>query len=77
MSPTPTTPTTPGTPITPADIEQRFRELQGEVEAVETEARDYLTMAIAAVAVTVVVGAFLLGRRRGKKRRTVLEIRRV
>jgi hypothetical protein len=29
------------------------------------------------VAVTVVVGAFLLGRRRGRKRRTVLEIRRV
>jgi hypothetical protein len=70
-------PTTPGTPITPAGIEERFRALQGEVEAVETEARDYLTMAIAAVAVTVVVGAFLLGRRRGRKRRTVLEIRRV
>jgi hypothetical protein len=70
-------PTVPGTPITPADIEERFRALQGEVEAVETEARDYLTMAIAAVAVTVVVGAFLLGRRRGRKRRTVLEIRRV
>jgi hypothetical protein len=70
-------PTSPGTPITPADIEERFRALQGEVEAVETEARDYLTMAIAAVAVTVVVGAFLLGRRRGRKRRTVLEIRRV
>jgi hypothetical protein len=74
MSPTPTT---PGTPITPADIEQRFRELQGEVEAVETEARDYVTIAIAAIAVTVVVGAFLLGCRRGRRRRTVLEIRRV
>jgi hypothetical protein len=57
MSPAPVT---PSAPITPADIEQRFRDLQGEVEAVETEARD-----------------FLLGRRRGKKRRTVVEIRRV
>jgi hypothetical protein len=74
MSPAPTT---PGTPITPADIEARFRALQGEVEAVESETRDYLTIAIAAVAVTVVLGAYLIGRRRGKRRRTVLEIRRV
>jgi hypothetical protein len=74
MSPAPTT---PGAPITPADIEARFRALQGEVEAVESETRDYLTIAIAAVAVTVVLGAYLIGRRRGRKRRTILEIRRV
>jgi hypothetical protein len=77
MSPAPTPPGAPAAPITPADIEARFRALQGEVEAVEAETRDYLTIAIAAVAVTVVLGAYLIGRRRGKKRRTVLEIRRV
>ena len=75
MSPTPGTP--PTTPITRDDIEARFRDIQGEVETMETEVRDYLGIAIAAVAVTVVVVAFVLGSRRGKKRRTVVEIRRV
>ncbi|MCD9623060.1 hypothetical protein [Rhabdothermincola salaria] len=72
-----TTTSTPGAPITRDDIEAKFRDIQGEVETMETEARDYLGMAIAAVAVTVVVVAFVLGNRRGKKRRTVVEIRRV
>lgn len=68
---------TTSTPITRDDIESKFRDIQGEVETMETEARDYLGMAVAAVAVTVVVVAFVLGNRRGKKRRTVVEIRRV
>jgi hypothetical protein len=69
--------TPPTTPITRDDIEARFRDIQGEVETMETEVRDYLGIAVAAVAVTVVVLAFVLGSRRGKKRRTVVEIRRV
>jgi hypothetical protein len=73
----PTTGTPPTTPITRDDIEARFRDIQGEVETMETEVRDYLGIAVAAVAVTVVVVAFVLGSRRGKKRRTVVEIRRV
>jgi len=68
---------TPSTPITPADIEARFRDLQGEVESIEDDARDYAAMAVVAVVVTVVVVSFLIGRRRGKRRRTVVEIRRV
>jgi hypothetical protein len=71
-------PNTTGTgPITRDDIEAKFREIQGEAEAVETEARDYVALAVAAVAVTVVVAAFLLGSRRGKKRRAIVEIRRI
>jgi len=77
VSPSSSTPGAPAAPITPADIEARFRALQGDVEAIESETRDYLTIAIAAVAVTFVLGAYLIGRRRGTKRRTVLEIRRV
>jgi hypothetical protein len=64
-------------PITRDDIEARFRALQGDAEAVEDEARDYVALAVAAIAVTVVLGAFLLGRRRGRNRRAVIEIRRI
>jgi len=63
-------------PITRDDIEARFRSIQGDAEAVEDEARDYVALAVAAVAVTVVVAAFLLGRRRGKRRQAIVEIRR-
>jgi len=66
-----------GGPITPADIENKFRELQGDIEDFGEESRNYLMIAGAAVAVTVVVVAFWMGKRRGKKRRTVVEIRRI
>jgi len=63
-------------PITRDDIEAQFRSIQGDAEAVEDEARDYVALAVAAVVVTVIVGAFLLGRRRGKRRQAIVEIRR-
>lgn len=63
--------------ITPADIEAKFREVQGEAVEVEHQALDYAAIAIAAVAVTVVAVAFLLGSRRGRKRRAIVEIRRI
>ncbi len=59
------------------DIEAKFRELQGEVEEVQEEAVNAAIIVGAAVAVAVVVVAFWLGRRRGRKTRTVVEIRRV
>lgn len=63
--------------ITPDDIESKFREIQGDVEEVEHQALDYAAIAVAAVAITVVVVAFLLGSRRGRKRRAIVEIRRI
>lgn len=63
--------------ITRDDIEAKFRELQGEVEVLEDEARNYAGVAIAAVVVTVVVVAFWLGRRKGRKGRVVVQVRRV
>ena len=64
-------------PITRDHIEARFRAIQGDAEAVEEEARDYVALAVAAVAVVIVLGAFLVGRRRGKNQRAVVEIRRI
>lgn len=64
-------------PISRADIEAKFRELQGEVDVVTDDVRSYAATVGAVVVVVVVVAAFWLGRRRGKKTRTLVEIRRV
>lgn len=73
MSPTPI----PPAPISREDIEAKFRAIQGEAVELESEAQDYLILGIAAIAVAVVVVAFVLGVRRGRSRRTVVEIRRI
>jgi hypothetical protein len=74
-------PSVPATPpdrkISRDDIEAKFRELRGDVD----ERVDDVKMPAAAVAVAVVVvtivAAYWFGRRRGKKRQMVLEIRRI
>ena len=63
--------------ITRADIEGKLHEMRGEVEE-SAEAAKTPIMAIAGgVAVAIVIVAFLLGKRRGRRRSTVVEIRRV
>lgn len=64
-------------PITPADLEAKFRELRTEVEVVEDDARNYVAVAAIAAVVVVVAVAFLFGRRKGRKRGTIVEIRRI
>ncbi len=64
-------------PVRREDIESKFRELQGEVDLVTDDVRSYAATVGAVVVVVVVVAAFWLGRRRGKKTRTVVEIRRI
>jgi hypothetical protein len=66
----------PGDRITPADIEDKFRELSGDVDQVNADARSVAATAAAVGLVVVVVVAFWLGRRRGKRSATVIEIRR-
>ena len=64
-------------PVTRADIENKLRQIRGEVDSTARAAVP-IGLAVGAVAVAAVVGvAFLLGRRRGRKRTTVVEIRRV
>lgn len=64
-------------PITRNDIEAKLRQLQGGVEQTrESVVTTALTVG-AVVAVGVVAVAFLLGRRKGKKRTTVVEVRRI
>ncbi len=64
-------------PISRADIEAKFAELRGEVDE-RTEAAKVPAIAIAAgVVVLTVVAVFWLGKRKGRKRQMVLEIRRI
>lgn len=65
------------TSVSRDDIEAKFRELQGEVDIVTDDVRSYAATVGAVLVVVVVVGAFWIGRRRGRKTRTVVEIRRV
>lgn len=68
---------TEGKPIDRARIEAKFRELRGEVDQTAESARGALVAVGAVAAVGVVLVAFWLGRKRGRKRSTVVEIRRV
>jgi hypothetical protein len=62
--------------ITRDDIENKFRELQGEVETATDDVRSYAATVGAVLAVIALLLAFLLGRNRAKRTRTVVEIRR-
>ncbi len=63
--------------ITRADIEGKLREMRGEVEETAEAAKAPIMAIAGGVVVAVVIVAFLLGKRRGRRRSTVVEIRRV
>ncbi len=63
--------------ITPADIEEKFRSIQGEIETVSSDSKKFIQLAGAAAAVLIVALIYFLGRRSGKRNSTVLEIRRL
>ena len=54
-----------------------MRELQGEVTETRESATSTLVTVGAVVVVAVIAVAFLMGRRKGKKRTTVVEVRRL
>ena len=67
----------PDRKITRDDIESKLKELQGEVtQKAEAAKMPAIAIAIGVVVLSIAV-AYTLGRRKGKKRLTVLEIRRL
>jgi hypothetical protein len=64
-------------PITRDDIEAKLREIQGTTEAGADAARGAGVAAVVGGLLLAILVAYLLGRRKGRKRRTVVEIRRV
>lgn len=63
--------------ITPSDIEAKFREVQGQFDEVAADGKKRLALVGAVGGVVLVVVVYYLGRRAGKRRSTVLEIRRL
>lgn len=67
----------PTKPITKADIQAKLAEIGGEVDEQVASTRQMAITAGAVILAVVVAGVFLLGRRRGRKLATIVEIRRV
>lgn len=66
-----------GRPIRKEDLEAKMRELQGGVEETKESATSMLLTVGAVVLVGVIAIAFFSGRRKGKKRTTIVEVRRI
>jgi len=67
----------PRGPVSRADIEAKLREIKGEVDETADSAKPIALAVGIAAAVAIVALAYVMGRRKGRKRSTVVEIRRV
>jgi hypothetical protein len=65
------------TKVTRSDIEHKFRELQTELTTAAEGAKSKMVAIGAAAGVAVLLVAYVLGRRSGKKKSTIVEIRRL
>ena len=62
--------------ISPEDIKAKLGELQGEARQQVDGAKNQLVAVGAGVALLLLIAAFLLGRRGGKRASAVIEVRR-
>jgi hypothetical protein len=69
--------TLPEKKVSRDDIEAKLRELRGDVDEKVDDAKMPAFATAVGIAVVVVVAAYWFGKRRGKKRQMVLEIRRI
>ncbi len=65
------------TGITPADIEAKFRDIQGQVDVVAEDSKKRIALAGGAVSIIIFLIIYVLGRRAGKRSSSVVEIRRI
>ncbi len=63
--------------ITRADIEAKLRSIRDDIEPVGEQAKSGLMAVVPVAAAVLIIGAYVLGKRSGKKRRAVIEIRRL
>jgi hypothetical protein len=63
--------------ITRDDLEAKFRALAGEGQELAGQAKSYAVAAAAIVVVVIVAVSFMAGRRRGRAKSTIVEIRRI
>ena len=69
--------TEPTTKITPQDIENKLKAFQGDVKSKVDDKKSTIATTAAAGGMVLLLIFFLLGKRSGKKRSTVVEIRRI
>ncbi|MHB1783688.1 MAG: hypothetical protein ACYCTE_13595 [Acidimicrobiales bacterium] len=67
----------PGERVSLSDVEHQLRSIGGTAQSVVGQSRTTVTAAAVAGGVLTVASVYFLGRRRGRRRATVLEIRRV
>jgi hypothetical protein len=64
------------TPITREDIKAKLIEIQEDATTTVESAKSTIIAVAAGVGVVVIVGIYLLGRRGGRRRSTVIELKR-
>lgn len=66
-----------GTVVTRGQIEAKLREISGEAAEVGEQVRQYAVIVGTAVVLAAVGLAFVLGKRKGRRKTTIVEVRRV
>lgn len=64
-------------PITPDDIEAKLRELKGDIDERAASAKQTIMPYVVIGGVLLLLIAYLLGKRVGRRKSTVVEIRRI
>lgn len=67
----------PEKPVTRADLEAKLAEIRGVTDDTTEVAGEAAKTGLVVAGVGVVLVAFLLGRRRGRKKSTIVEVRRI
>ena len=67
----------PEKPVTRSDIEAKLAEIRGIADDTTEVAEGAAKTGLVVAGVGVVLVAFLLGRRRGRKKSTIVEVRRI
>lgn len=63
--------------ISPSDIEAKFRDVQGQVDTVKDDSKKKVAVGGGVVAAILLLLIYIIGRNAGRKKSTVLEIRRL
>lgn len=70
-------PSTEQAPISKEDLEAKFRQIKTDVDQVATDKKNQIIPAVGLVAILIMLIAYLLGQRTGKKKSAVVQIRRI